>query len=114
MMCRTRRFLVACAVPIVAAPLVGCSVLPSTHVVAFGTPYYLDGPDQAGAPDGFLNRGEKVWVMWEKDSYSRLFTDDGTLGWVWSPSLVTWRAYQRETQSVKTKDGGRKTRMYAK
>ncbi len=115
MMCWTRRFVVTWVVPIVATPLVGCSVLPSTHVVAFGTPYYLDGPDQPGAPDGFLNRGDKVWVMWEKDSYSHLFTEDGTLSWVWSPSLMTWRSFEKQEQGrKKAKGDGRQPRTYAK
>ena len=111
-----RQRIVAVAFAVLAAgPLIGCSVLPSTHVVAFGTPYYLDGPDQAGAPDGFLNRGDKVWVMREKDSYSHLFTEDGTLSWVWSPSLVTWRAFEKETQGgKKAKGDGRQPRMRAK
>ncbi len=107
MKCRTRRFVIVMIIPIVATPLVGCSFLPSTHVVAFGTPYYLDGPEQPGAVDGWLNRGTKVWVMREKDSYSHLFTEDGTLSWVWSPSLMSRRAFEKQEQGRKnaTADG---------
>ena len=102
MMCRTRRFVVGWVVAIVATSLAGCSVLPSTHVVAFGTPYYIDGPDQPGPPDGWLERGTKVWVLREKDTYSYMFDQDANWSWVWSQSLITARAYAKEEKARQT------------
>ena len=109
-----RRNIAVALMALAAGPLVGCSVLPSTHIVAFGTPYYLDGPDQPGAPDGFLNRGDKVWVMREKNSYSHLFTEDGTLSWVWSPSLMTARAYAKEEEGREKRRTGAAAQLRAK
>ena len=114
MMSRTRRFIAGWILPIVSVSLVGCSSLPSTHIVAFGTPYYLDGPDQPGAPDGFLKRGDKVWVMRKKNSYSHLFHEDGTLSWVWSPSLMEARAFAKEEKIRQKERGGSETQFRAK
>ncbi len=94
-----QRIVVAGLVALAAGPLVACSVLPSTHVVAFGTPYYVDGLDQPGPPDGWLERGTKVWVLREKDTYSYMFDQDANWAWVWSQSLMTARAYAKEEEA---------------
>ena len=96
---RNQRIIAAALVALAAAPLVGCSMMPSTHVVAFGTPYYVDGLDQPGPPDGWLERGTKVWVLREKNTYSYMFDEDANWAWVWSQSLMTARAYAKEEEA---------------
>lgn len=77
---------------------VGC-LLPPTHVVGVQAPYYEKGPDQVEPPDGFLQRGTKVWVFGQKDSYSRLITEDLILGYVWSDVLMKPREFEAAEES---------------
>lgn len=79
--------------------LIGCA----THVVDFDTPYYKEGPQQVSPPDGWLKRGENIWVFGEKDGYSRFFSEDGDVGFVWPGSLVSPSKYKEQQKAAKQK-----------
>jgi hypothetical protein len=90
-----------------AVAVTGCLLIPltacATHVVDFATPYYKDGPQQVSPPDGFLKRGEKIWVFGELDGYSRFFSESGEVGFVWPGSLVSPSRYEEQQQAMKQK-----------
>jgi hypothetical protein len=66
----------------------GCS-----HVVAYTTPYFVDGPTQPGPPEGDLEAGTWVLVVGSEGSYSRVWTASFLDAYVLSSALRSiWAA----------------------
>jgi hypothetical protein len=86
--------------------LSGCAIFPGTHYVENVAPFYKTSPQQATPQDGFLESGAKVWIFEErKDGYSRVWTEDGELVYVWSRSLVPWSEWKPPESKVESKTG---------
>ncbi len=86
-------------VSLLAAALLVLSVAGGClRVVRQEAPYYRNGPHQLEPPDGFLPAGTHLLVFGEKDSYARMMTLKGAVGFIWSGDLVTpdeWRSMQK-------------------
>jgi hypothetical protein len=81
---------------ILDSPLAGCM-----QVIRQEAPYYKEGPQQAGPPDGFFEPGTRVWVMGEKNTYARVLSMDGRAGHVWNRDIVSvfeWDKLQRQAR----------------
>jgi hypothetical protein len=48
-----------------------------THVTTTDTPYYLNGPQQGGPPNGTLKAGTQITVVENQGSYSIVRTQNG-------------------------------------
>ncbi len=60
-----------------------------THVIAQNAPYYNEGPQQPGPPDGELAAGTGVWIVGQKDGYGHIWTLGGVNAYVWPRDIVT-------------------------
>jgi len=97
---RRRLYLLLCCA--VALGLAGCS-----HVVAYTTPYYKDGPSQLAGPQGDLEEGTPVLVVGGEGSYARVWTAGGIDAYVVRSSLVPfwqWRGRKPTDESEKRKE----------
>ena len=93
----TPRWSICLVVAGVALLLAACSDLPPllatpaapthTHVIAFDTAYYLDGPQQVRPADGTLPAGTKVALVQEAGSYALVQVADGQQMYVAADSL---------------------------
>ena len=93
--------------PVNRALLLGCGVALAAfstgcvQVIRQEAPYYKEGPQQVGPPDGFFVPGTHVWVLGEKDSYARVLALDGRAGHVWNRDLASvfeWRKLQSQSE----------------
>ena len=90
-----KRGLLALLVAALIASTMGCM-----RVIRQEAPYYTKGPQQPDPPNGFFEPGTKVWVLGQKDSYSRVLTLDGIAGHVWSQDLLTLGQWQAEQEAA--------------
>ena len=72
--------------PLLSAPSVPTAAA-HTHVIAFDTAYYLDGPQQARPADGTLPAGTRVALVQEAGSYAVVRVEDGQQVYVAADSL---------------------------
>lgn len=87
------------AVPCVASALGLATLTGCVQVVTEVTGYYEDGPQQPEPPQGYLPRGTRVLVFYNKDHYARVCTPDGVLAHVWDGHLATlwdWHRMQEK------------------
>ncbi len=58
-----------------------------THLITAEEVYYLDGPQQARAPDGKFKKGTKVQLVQDSGSYSVVVSESGVRAYVSTASL---------------------------
>ena len=88
-----------CALALFAATVAlvgGCS-----HMIKDRVPYYENDPWQPRPPEGFLYRGTGVWVLEQKQGYTRVLTSDLIHAWVWGDAVVPmeWGAKPDEPEN---------------
>lgn len=66
---------------IIVAASAGC------RTVRQEAPYYIDGPQQPGPPDGFLPDGTEVLVLGSSGSYSTVWADNGVIAQISTAAL---------------------------
>ena len=81
----------------------GCAFMPSLYVISPGTDHYLDGVEQQRQPDGWLPEGTKIWVLRKDEGYSKVFTEDGDLTWVWNGAVARSSEYKRRQKAGNSK-----------
>ncbi len=70
--------------------LAGCS-----HMVAFRTPYYVDGPSQLEPPQGWFDAGTPVLVIGKEGSYARVWSWSFVNAYVLDSELTPWWKYHQ-------------------
>ncbi len=81
---------------VVVSVLASLICLPGcTHVVVGSTPYYVDGPRQNEPSNGDLPDGTPVWVIGEKDGYTKVWASNGVIGYVWPKAIITRAQWEK-------------------
>lgn len=84
--------------------LAGAAFGGCTHVVTQDAPYYKDGPQQPGPPDGELRAGTHVWAFERSGSYRRVWTAGGVNAFVWDASVKSWLEWRQMVDEQKRRD----------
>ncbi|MCA9242415.1 MAG: hypothetical protein KDA32_00560 [Phycisphaerales bacterium] len=63
------------------------TTLAGCRTVRQEAPYYIDGPQQPGPPDGFLPDGTQVLVLGSAGSYSTVWADNGVIAQISTAAL---------------------------